>query len=519
MCYTPKQEDGENDKGTDAGYTEADRLISRTAVWLHHRSAQIARGNRFINGTRRQAPEKICPQGTVHHGAVSRQDRGGSEIITMTTEITMAPENIGAEAALIGAILVDNRYAIEQTGTLAPEDFWQPEYAAIYRAALAVHKAGHPTDVIHVLDALGGSQSDQARKIGGAARLMQLQIDAGTTVNVTHHATIIRENALKRNLLRISGDIAGLTADTTIDAHTAFARAAAMISDADIGPSSDPVTPLADPIVRVVDKMASGNNADAGIATGWADLDRVLTGLQPGHLIIIAGRPSSGKTSFALNLLQQIKCGALLFSIEMSAEELAQRYISSASGVPSTALRTGPTESQWQNIATIVDDIKGLPIWVDDAGSQTLANVIYTARRLCREQEIGLIAVDYLQLLRGSRSESREREVADMSAGLKGLARDLNVPVVCLSQLSRQAENREGNTPRLSDLRESGAIEQDADQVLFLFRPEMYDAATPRQGEADLIIAKNRSGPTGTITMGWEPERTRFVDFAAGTGR
>jgi replicative DNA helicase len=465
------------------------------------------------------------------------------------------PHNLEAEQALLGAILVNNEACDRVSSFLKAEHFFDPLHGRLYDHAAKLIWAGKRATPITLKTFFQGDEP--VGELTVPQYLGRLAANATTIINAEDYGRTIYDLAIRRQLIQIGETLVNTAYDAPIDAPPAV-----QIEDteqklyelAETGKYGSGFEPFTTALTDAIDMAANAYRRDgglSGLATGFADLDQRMGGLQPSDLIIVAGRPSMGKTALATNIAYHVARsyrkdpqsetpldGAIVgfFSLEMSAEQLATRVIAEQAYIPSERIRRGRIESEeFDRIVEVSQELQNLPLFIDQTGGITVAQLAARARRLKRQRDIGLIVVDYLQLLSGSSrraSEGRVQEVTEITTGLKALAKELHVPVLALSQLSRQVENREDKRPQLADLRESGSIEQDADVVLFVFREEYYvERRQPREnteehkqwqaememvtGKAEVIIGKQRHGPTGTVRLQFTPEYTRFSNLAA----
>jgi replicative DNA helicase len=433
----------------------------------------------------------------------------------------LPPQNIEAEQSVLGSLLIDPDVILKVSSFLRPEDFYRETHQAIYRAMLALHERRLPTDLITVVDELG--RQNQLDLVGGAAYLTSLINMVPTSIHAEHYARIVERTSLMRRLITAAGQIAALAYEEREEADEVIDRAEQILFEVSQRRVSKSLVPISEIIKKYYDRieyLVEHRDETLGVPTGFADLDRLLGGLQPSDLIIIAARPGVGKTSLATS----IACNAALkhnavvaiFTLEMSAEQLVQRMIASNAGLDSQRLRLGRIEDmEWEQFTRVSGTLADTAIFIDDTPSPSPMEVRTKARRLAAEYDLDLIIIDYLQLMQSGerRSENRVQEISYISRSLKSLARELHVPVIALSQLSRAVESRQDKRPQLSDLRESGSIEQDADVVMFIYRDEMYNEDTERVHIADIIVAKHRNGPTDTISLRFDPTLTKFSDL------
>ena len=433
------------------------------------------------------------------------------------------PFDLRAEAAVLGAILLDNDSIGMIGSSLAVDYFYREAHRFIYRAMRELADSLDPIDTVTLSEKL--REGGNLKQAGGAAYLIQLSSETPAAVNVAHYAKIVRDKALVRAIIQacraIQQEGSLDPADVPAFIESAQARLYEVTSDAtrtDI-PSIREVIAEA---FKHIESMMDRKERITGIPTGFVDLDDKLSGLQPSDLIILAARPAMGKTAFALNLLTNaaIKSGepAVIFSLEMSGQQLATRMLCSQARVSASDLRTGNVnDADWSKLIMSVGDLSEAKIFVDDTPAMSIMELRAKCRRLHQERGLGLVVIDYLQLMRGSdltARRSREQEISEISRNLKALAKELMVPVVALSQLNRGVESRTDKRPLMSDLRESGAIEQDADIVMFLYRDEYYNPESEKKGVAEVIIGKQRNGPTGTVELSFQGQYTLFSNLA-----
>jgi len=441
------------------------------------------------------------------------------------------PHDLNAEQSVLSAILLSERslYGIVISSQLSPEDFYRPQHATIYRAMLGLYNDGEPIDTLLLKERL--RREGQLDAAGGEGQLDSLAAAAPAAANVRNYAKIVRDLALMRRLLASSHAIQQSVNAGEGDARDIVERAEMSILEVardDAQKDFRSVGEVLDEEINRMEALSRGDRPHGGTPTGFTDLDHVTGGFQPGNLIIIAARPSMGKsalvTNIAVNAALQNDSAVALFSLEMSEAELAQRFVASQSSTTGEKLRKGKVEAaRWPSILQACEELEQAPLYIDDTSDIGIMEIRAKARRLHQRLQreegnkgLGLIIVDYLQLMRADgRSENRVEQVGQMSRGLKILARELEVPVVALSQLSRAVEQRPDKRPVLSDLRESGQIEQDADLVIFIYRDDYYKGEeSERKNEADLIIAKHRNGPLDTVTLAFQPKYPRFASIS-----
>jgi len=437
----------------------------------------------------------------------------------------LPPQSIEAEQSVLGAVLIDRDAIIEIADFLKPEDFYRQAHARIYAVMLDLSERREPIDVVTVSESL--ERGGDLEAIGGRAYLATLSNQTPTAVHAAQYARIVERKAVLRNLIGAAGKIAGIGYEDPAEVGEAIDRAEAelfAVSERRVSAGFSILRSLLHDAYDRLDYLHAHRGEISGIRSGFGDLDALTTGLQKSDLVILAARPSVGKTSFALNIAEHAavrdKKSVGVFSLEMSKEQLVLRLLSSVSGIDSQRLRTGFLEElDFARIAPAMNALSEAPIYIDDTPNITTMELRTKARRLQAEAGLDLVIVDYLQLMQSStttRDANRVQEVSEISRGLKALARELKVPVLALSQLSRQPEMRESKEPRLSDLRESGSIEQDADLVMFLYR-EKDRGSDDQQAEGEVVklkLAKHRNGPTGEIDLWFKKAQTRFVNYA-----
>ena len=442
---------------------------------------------------------------------------------TETDELLLKqmPHSVEAEQAVLGSILIDPRCVSEVIDKLRPEDFYIRQNREIYETIYTMFNYSLTIDPVTVLEQMrqnGYYDENQSRSY-----MLQLMDTTPTAANVAEYIEIIRDKTLLRRVAEAAGELTALIQQGAGTGQEILEAAEQRVYAIRQGRAARGLTPISDVILDVytrLEELAASENAIPGLSTGLRDLDRAISGLNSSDLILLAARPGMGKTSMALNILLDAgkKSGkkVAFFSLEMSREQLALRLISSECFVDNKKLVTGKlSDEDWESVAAAADSLNRSTILIDDDSSVTVADILAKCRRV---ENLGLIVIDYLQLMqsaggKSNRGENRQQIVSDISRSLKIMAKELNVPVLCLSQLSRANESRQDKRPMLSDLRESGAIEQDADIVLFLYREGYYNKDTENPNLAECIIAKNRHGETGTIELQWTPEFTTFTDM------
>lgn len=438
----------------------------------------------------------------------------------------LPPQSVDAERSVLGALLIDRDAVIEVAEVLRPEDFYRSDHGAIYAAVLQLYERREPVDLITVSEVL--EREGELERVGGSAYLTSLINLTPTAVNAVYYARIVERKGVLRNLIGAAGRIAGIGYEDSADLDDSIDRAEQAlfsVSQKRVASGFEPLRSLLHSAYDRLDYLHQHRGEVSGIRTGFADLDALTTGLQKSDLIILAARPSIGKTSLALNFAEHaaVREGRTvgLFSLEMSKEQLVLRLLSSVANIDSQRLRTGFLEElDFARLAPAMNALAESSIFIDDTPNISTMELRTKARRLQAESGLDLILVDYLQLMQStvvSRDANRVQEVSEISRGLKALARELEVPVIALSQLSRQAEQRESREPRLSDLRESGSIEQDADLVMFLWR-ERERGPDDQNAEGEVVnlkLAKHRNGPTGETKLWFRTRQTRFESYVA----
>jgi replicative DNA helicase len=434
------------------------------------------------------------------------------------------PQNLEAEESVLGAMMISPGAIAAVSEILDASDFYRESHAKIYRAALQLYGKNEPVDAITLTNEL--EQRGELEAVGGRVRLHELARLVPATANARHYAEIVRENATLRGLILAGGEIAQLGWEREGEPAELVARAEQLVFELGERRADGELVLFRDSLVEAFDRIShlyeSGSEV-TGLATGFHELDKMTAGLQPANLVILAARPSMGKSGFALEIAShvalELQKPCAFFSLEMSKQEVAQRLICSRGKVDSNAVRTGKlTREDWSRLTKACSDLESIPLHVDDTPALSLLELRARAQTLKRrEPNLGLVVVDYLQLMTtGAREESRLQEVSKISRDLKSLAKDLDVPVVALSQLNRSPEQRHDKRPMLSDLRESGSIEQDADLVMFLYREEYYerDETDPdKQGKAEVIVAKHRNGATGSFDVNFIGRYVKFTNI------
>jgi replicative DNA helicase len=440
-----------------------------------------------------------------------------------TTDILnpkVPPQNIEAEQCILGAILLDKDALNKAVEMLTEEDFYRSAHRRIFAAMMDLSEANEEIDSITLAERL--KARGDLETVGGVAYLAELVHVVPSAANVRYHCKIVHEKALVRGLITVSTEIItrGYEGDTPVgDLLDSAEQAVFRLAEGKLGRSFAPLKDVIKESLDLVDRLSKRKEHVTGVPTGYLDLDNMLAGLQPSDLVVVAGRPSMGKTSLALGMAQYAAISSHhtvgIFSLEMSKPQLVLRMLSSEARVDSHSLRIGRlAKEDWWRLAEAAGRLEQAPIYIDDSGTMTVQQMRAKARRLKAERGLDLIVVDYLQLIQGrSDAESRQQEISDISRSLKGLAKELNVPVIALSQLSRAVESRKPPIPVLADLRESGAIEQDADVVMFIYREEMYEPESEEKGIAQILIRKHRNGPVGECKLFFHDRYAKFENL------
>ena len=434
------------------------------------------------------------------------------------------PHDEEAESSVIGAMLIDNEAIMIASEIITGEDFYQKQMGAVYDTMVELYNEGKPVEPIILHTSL--REKGVPEEVCGIDQILRWMNQVPTSANIKYYAEIVREKSVTRRLIRVTEDIAnkGYTGSEKLQDILAEAEKSVFdLAQRGGGAEFVPIRQVVINVMKKIDAASKTRGRVTGLETGFMDLDYKTSGLQPSDLILIAARPSMGKTAFVLNLAQHMAFkrnhAVAIFSLEMSKEQLVNRMLSLESHVDAQKIRTGRlNDEEWMNLVEGSANIANSKLIIDDTPGISLAAMRSKCRKLKMEHDIQIVIIDYLQLMSGSSNNSnasRQQEISDISRGLKALARELNVPVIALSQLSRAVEQRPDHRPMLSDLRESGAIEQDADVVMFLYREGYYnrDLSEAEQRVAEVIIAKQRNGPIGTVNLLWMPELTKFSDM------
>jgi replicative DNA helicase len=427
------------------------------------------------------------------------------------------PHNLEAEQVILGGILINNDALNQIVDLLSSDDFYRKAHSIIFEGMLTLYNRDEPVDIItltHILE-----EGGKLDKIGGSDYLASLADATSTSAGITYHSEIVRDLSTKRKLIEKCSHISDNCFQSTMETPEILDLAEQSvfeIAERNAGQSFSHLREVVKESFGKVESMAHGDGNITGISTGFTDFDNLTSGLQPSDLIIIAGRPSMGKTALALNIVYNAaiknNVGTALFSLEMSSMQLGIRLLGLDGMIDASRLRKGALQDdEWTRLIESTDRLSKLPIFIDDSSGLSALEMKAKARRLKKKHDISLVVIDYLQLMQSKRSvESRQQEISDISRSLKALAKDLNIPVVALSQLNRQVETRPSKKPMLADLRESGAIEQDADLIVFIYRDEHYNPTEENKDEAEIIIGKHRNGPIGMVNLLFRKQYTKF---------
>lgn len=430
------------------------------------------------------------------------------------------PHSIEAEQSVLGSMIMDHDAVIVASEILIPSDFYRPDHAQIFGAIMELYTGGNPIDLITIQDKL--VQKGVLEQVGGLAYIAELASSVPTSAHIKQYAKIVQEKSTLRKLIKVSSDITAKSFDGDEPLDNIMNFAEKSIFDVLQNKKTEDFTGIDEIVLTSIEKIEEAHKSKGGITgieTGFIDLDQRTAGLQPSDLILVAARPSMGKTAFSLNIIQTAgiknKKSVAVFSLEMSKDQLVSRMLCAEAMVDSQKARTGMLEKDdWDRIAQSIPNITNSRIYIDDTPGINVMDMRAKCRRLKMEKGLDLIMIDYLQLMSGvGDGSSRQQEISDISRSLKALAREMNAPVIALSQLSRACEQRQDHRPMLSDLRESGAIEQDADVVMFLYRDEYYHPDTEKKNVGEVIIAKQRNGPTGTVELVWLGQYTKFANM------
>lgn len=448
-----------------------------------------------------------------------------------TTSHRLPPQNLEAEMSVLGGILLENEALNRALEMLAPDDFYRQSHRKIFNAIIRLSDKSEPADLVTLTAELKARQ--ELEDAGGSSYLGTLVDYVPTAANISYYCKLVKEKAVARKLIEVSTDIAsrGYEGGDMEEILDQAEKSIFEISENRTRPSYFPVREILKDTFRSIEKLYERKELVTGVPTGFHDLDKMTAGLQPSDLVVIAARPSMGKTAFILNVVEyaathvENPVPAVIFSLEMSKEQLVQRMLCSLAKVDAGRLRTGHLgESDWPKLTMAAGQLNETQIFIDDTPAISVLELRSKARRLKAEHGLGLIVVDYLQLMRGSNPESRQQEISEISRSLKALAKELAVPVIALSQLNRSLESRTDKRPLMADLRESGAIEQDADVIMFIFRETVYcedcksrekTCEKGHEKDAEIIVGKQRNGPIGTVHLTFRGEFTRFENQAS----
>jgi replicative DNA helicase len=433
------------------------------------------------------------------------------------------PQNIEAEQCVLGGILIEDGALLKVIEILKPEDFYKEAHRIIYSTILDLFERNEPQDLVTLHNAL--KSKGRLDDVGGPVYLAELAEAVPVASNIDYYARIVRDKAVLRRLIQKSSDIATLCYEEAGDIDEILESAESAIfelTQSKINPSFNSLREILKSSIKRVEDLYERKELITGVPSGFTELDKLTAGFQPSDLIIIAGRPSMGKTAFALNIAQHAAVDngipVAIFSLEMSKEQLALRMLCAEAMVDAHKVRTGfLSRDDWPKLLSAANNLSQAPIYIDDTPAMSVLEVRAKARRLKSEHDIGLIVVDYLQLMQGrGGAERREQEISEISRSLKAMAKELDAPVIALSQLNRKVEDRPNKRPQMADLRESGAIEQDADVIAFIYRDEVYNRSedNPKRGKAEIIVAKQRNGPTGTVMLAFVGKYSSFGNLA-----
>ncbi len=448
-------------------------------------------------------------------------DKGGNDVSDLTQDRT-PPHNIEAEQAVLGAIFLVPDTIVTATEILEPEDFYRVSHQRIFETMIRLTDKGEPIDLVTITTEL--EDLKLLNEVGGVSYLTDIANSVPTAANIEYYARIVEEKSTLRRIIFAATDIVTKTYDEGDEVTDLLDHAEKTILEISQNKASGRFQNIQDVLVDVYDNIEQLHNQQdevTGIATGFRDLDHITSGFQKNDLIIVAARPSVGKTAFALNIAQNVAVNSdenvAIFSLEMGADQLVMRMLCAEGNIDSQRLRTGKLqEEDWRKLTMAMGSLSNAGIYIDDTPGIKVNEIRSKCRRLKQESGLGMVLIDYLQLIQGSSASSREnrqQEVSEISRALKALARELEVPVIALSQLSRGVEQRQDKRPMMSDIRESGSIEQDADIVGFLYRDDYYDQESEKENIIEIIIAKQRNGPVGTVELAFVKEYNKFVDL------
>lgn len=436
------------------------------------------------------------------------------------------PQSIEAEQSVVGSMLLDSDAITVASEIITGDDFYNKQYGVLFDTMVELHEEGSSVDVVTLQNRL--REKDVPPEVSSLEFIRDLVAMVPTSANVKYYAKIVSDKALLRRLIRLNEDIANTCYQGKENTEVILEETEKKVFDLVQRRGSSDYVPIRQVVMNAMDKIEASaklHGTVTGIATGFLDLDYRTAGMQPSDLVLIAARPSMGKTAFVLNIAQNVafklhQCVAI-FSLEMSKEQLVNRMFSLESSVDAQKLRTGQlADDEWEKLIESANTIGNSKLIIDDTPGISISELRSKCRKFKLEHDLKMIIIDYLQLMSGSgRSDSRQQEISDISRSLKSVARELNVPVLALSQLSRAVEQRPDHRPMMSDLRESGAIEQDADVVMFIYRDDYYNKETDRKGISEIIIAKQRNGPIGTVELAWLPQYTKFANLELNPNR
>lgn len=430
------------------------------------------------------------------------------------------PQNLDAEQSVLGAMLIDKDAVVKAIEVLKPEDFYRDANGHIFKAVVNLFDRGEAVDLITLSEEL--RQIGLLDQVGGIAYVAGLANAVPTSANIEHYAKIVEEKSLLRNLIRVSTRIAQLGYEGEEDVESLLDKAEQMVFELSQRKTYAGMVPLKTVLMNTFERIEylhQNKGGITGVPSGFGNLDKLTSGFQPSDLIILAARPSMGKTSLVLNIAQYAsirkKLPVAVFSLEMSREQLVTRMLCAEAMVDQQKVRTGQlSDDDWQKLTRAAGPLSQAPLYIDDSPGITVVEMRARCRRLKSERGLSMVVIDYLQLMQGGRkSENRQQEISEISRSMKSMARELQVPVIALSQLSRAVEQRTEKKPMMSDLRESGSLEQDADLVMFIYRDEYYKEDSDKRGIAEIIISKQRNGPVGSVELGFLKEFTKFVNL------
>lgn len=440
----------------------------------------------------------------------------------MADSARIPPQNVDAEASLLGSILIDTEALGRVADKIHADDFYDGRHAIIYDSMISLYNAHKPIDLLTLSNEL--EEKKRLREAGGSSYLTELTNSVPTSAHIEQYGEIVSQKSTRRKLITAASDITSMGFDEDGDANELLSRAEAAVfavSQDNLKQELASIESILTESFDRLDELHKNKSKMRGVRSGFRDLDNILAGLQPSDLVILAARPSMGKSTLAMNIAHHVatkeKSSVLVYSLEMSKEQLVDRLLAAEAGIDAWNIRTGNLSDQdFEKLGQAMGTLSEAAIYIDDSPMATVLEMRTKARREQQKRPLGLIVVDYLQLMSGTskqNSENRVQEISEISRGLKAMARELNVPVLALSQLSRSVENRHPQIPQLSDLRESGSIEQDADVVAFMYREDYYNPETDRENITDIFIKKHRNGPTGKIELYFSPERLQFLSL------